>query len=1024
MGDGVTEWLERRGFARFAPLFREHEIELDILCRLTEEDLKEIGLPLGPRRAIVLAIAEMSGAPADAAPPEPASGPAPEPAGEPLAERRQLSIAFFDMVGSTALAVRFDPEDLRELMRLFLETIAGVVRRYDGYIARYLGDGVLVLFGWPRAFEDQAERAVLAALDAVAAVRALEPDLSARLDLRVGIATGRVVVGDAGDDVDNVTGDAPNRAQRLQALAEPGGVVIDEPTHRSVGSLFAVEPLGPVAAKGFPEPLPAWAVRGASMAPDDRFEVSRSVLTPFSGRAGELALLAERWAIARAGEGQVLILEGEAGIGKSRLVKVLQGSLAHEPHHVVRFQCIDYHSNSALYPAVQVCRRLAALDVDDDAVRRFEKLEAAIKPISPDPAKDVPLLAHLLSLPVQPPYEPVSGTGQAVREGVVEALMGLLVHRSMDLPLLVIVEDAHWIDPSTLELLVQFATRIAEHRILLVVTTRPDGPAPLPRLANGMRLLLNRITREQSVRIALDNGGHALPPAALKAVVDRADGVPLYVEELTKAVLHSASGGEVPTSIRSLFVARLDGLGRDKPLAQLLSVLGRTFSWDFMRLVAGADEAQLEAALERLIASGLLLRRGGGTEAHYRFKHALIQEVAYGTLLFRTRRDIHGRVADALLTDFAGLAEGEPESVARHLSLAERPAEAVAFWRRAGERLAERSAHREAAVQFEAGLADLAKMPPSRERNEAEFALRIGLAAALLTVEGWSAPQVAMNYEAALRLGDEAGDPRKLFVALRGQANVFFLNGELAKTQTVIDQFSKIAAQSDDTELLIEAHRANGMCALLGGDFLRARDYLERANALYDRRAHHSMAFIYGTDPGVVGLAGLSWAHWFLGETAKAETCSRQAIQLAKDTEHPFSLAYAEGFRASLCQFRGEARAAKRHAERAIAVSQEHRFRYWAGWGKIVRGWAVARLGKPHAGLAEVEEGIAVYESTGARQILPYARALLAECRLLAGTAEPRSPAAVGPAVPAAESDINFYSPPGGAGEPQARPSG
>jgi class 3 adenylate cyclase/tetratricopeptide (TPR) repeat protein len=984
MSIGIVEWLDSRGFGRFAPQFVEQEIDLDVLFALTEADLRELGLPLGPRRAIALEIAKGRSAPRA---PLPASQQQADPASgfalRRRGERRQLTVAFFDMTGSTALAVRLDPEDLRGLLRRFLETVAAAVRSYEGHVARYLGDGVLVLFGWPRAFEDQAERAVCAALDAAKAVRALTYGEDTIVDLRVGIATGRVVVGDDGDDTDNVTGDTPNRAQRLQSIAEPGKIIVDEATRLAVGERFAFDALGPVSAKGFPTPLNVWSVVGEVQA--SRFDAAHVNLTPFFGRNRELGLLRDRWKIAKKGEGQLVVLMGEAGIGKSRLVKAFQGELAGKVHSIVRLQCVDYQSNSALYPAVQLIRQVAGLMPDDHAETQFHKLERAVLSAFGGCPADVPLMAHLLSISAPSPYEFVGGSGENVRELLINRLIELLLARVSEKPLLAVLEDVHWIDPSTHELLTELAGRIAAERVLLLITARPVWHCPLLQSLNYTELFLNGMPREQSVKIALANGGQSLSNAALDAVLQRAEGVPLYVEELTRAVCSSVTREDVPPTIQGVFVARLDGLGSDKPLVQLLSALGRTFSWSFILAVTGSDEVTLGAALDRLVASGFILRRVSDSESSYRFKHTLIQETAYETLPLRTRRDIHSKVSDVLLTSFASMIEGQPEFAARHLSLAERPMEAVVYWRRAGERFGERSAHKEAISNFRAGLADLSKTQSSPERDALEFDLRIGLGASLVAMEGWSSSGVADNYESAVRLSREAGDLRKLFISLRGQANVYFLNGELVRTRSVIQQLVLIAEQSGDAELLNEAYRSDGMCALHEGNYLRAQMYLERANALYDREKHHHRAFVYGTDPGVVGLSGLSWALWFLGEKDNARKCARNAIALARDVEHPFSLVYAEGFTACLCQFARDAKSSKLHADCVIALAKEHDYPYWTGWGMIVRGWAVAHLYDPARGVAEIEEGIRAYVGTGAKQILPYALALLAEAKLLAG---------------------------------------
>ncbi len=885
------------------------------------------------------------------------------------------------MVDSTPLAVRLDPEELLDVTQRFLERVRTAILRYDGYVARYLGDGILAFFGWPEAFEDQAERAARAALDSVAAVRALQFESGLQLDVRVGIATGLVVVGDHGHRGSDVSGDTPNRAQRLQSMASPGQIVIDRATQVACASNIATQSLGSMSAKGFPEPLAVWTVDGVART-GEMDESSPDTLTPFVGREHEFGMLQDRWETVKSGEGQLMLLTGEAGIGKSRLVKMLQSHLAGEAHTLVRLQCVDYQVGSAFYPIAQFFRDLAQITTGDDDAEQRRKLEASTLEKFAATPKDIDLIAQLV-LRVDPRVSLSFTSADDAYDQVVDAIIGLVHRAAAAGPLLIVVEDAHWIDPSTEDVLRELASCLDGLPIMLLVAKRPGWQFPGPVHTPPTEITLNRVTRDQALEIAAANGGDGLGRSLVRAIVERAGGVPLYVEELTKAMVQSPDKQELPDSVQSLFVARLDSLGQDKELAQVLSVLGRSFDRRFIEAVN--DNADLDESLQRIETSGLVVRQGSGAKAVYGFKHALIQEVAYETLLLSARRQVHSRVADVLLTDFADVAKRQPEIAALHLSRSERHEEAAACFLEAGQRFASHSAHIEAVEQYKGGLRSLGMTPQTQTRDGAELDLRIGLGASLLMKEGWSAPEVEENYDVALKLSRHTSDNRKLFVALRGQANVHFLKGELRKTRSIVEQLIAMAEDDRSEDLLIEAYRSNGMCSVHEAEFERAVEYLTRAHDIYDPVRHAGLKFTYGTDPGVVGMSGLSWAHWLMGNHETAESYRDRAVALGKELDHPFSLIYAEGFAACLAQFKQDAALAMTHAESVISMSEEHDYPYWTGWGRLVRGWAIAVQGDRSAGLAELAEGIATYSSTGATQILPYAAFLVRNAGLKLG---------------------------------------
>jgi class 3 adenylate cyclase len=674
----IADWLQNIGLGQYAQRFAENDITFAILPHLTDQDLKELGVTsLGHRRQLLLAIAEMSSVQKDPATP-------PSAAPHDTAERRQVTVMFSDLVGSTALSARMDPEDLREVISAYQKCVTETVGSVGGFVANYMGDGVLVYFGYPQAHEDDAERAVRAGLELVATVGSLKTRVT--LQTRVGIATGLVVVGDlvgsGGAQEQSIVGETPNLAARLQAIAEPNRVLIAEGTRKLLGTLFDLEDLGPKDLKGIAGPVRAWAVLRPSSV-GSRFEALHGAgLTALVGREEEIELLLRRWSRAKSGEGQVVLLSGEAGIGKSRLTASLLERLATEPHTHLRYFCSPQHTDSALYPVIGQMERAAGFVHDDNPQARLDKLDALLAQTS-TPARDAALFAELLSLSNDGRYPALALMPQQRRQRTLEALTSQLAGLACRQPVLMVFEDAHWIDPTSLEALSRMIERIRSIPLLLIVTFRTEFAPPWVGQAHVTSLTLNRLgEREVAAIIRRLVGNKQWAADVMAEIVERTDGIPLFVEEMTKAVLESEGEGEarrtdgavpppvpaVPASLQASLMARLDRLGPAKEVAQIGAAIGRRFSHALLASVVRQPEAELESELDRLVAAGLLFRQGAPPDATYLFKHALVQDTAYGTLLRNQRQELHARIAKVLEQEFQDIIGTQPETLAHHYS--------------------------------------------------------------------------------------------------------------------------------------------------------------------------------------------------------------------------------------------------------------------------------------------------------------------------------------------------------------------
>ena len=693
----LAHWLEKLGMSEYAERFAENKIDVSVLPHLTDQDLKDIGVALGHRRKILAAIAEFASAAPAVAKPVLAA----EPKTRDSAERRQVTVLFSDLVGSTALSARMDPEDLREVISGYQKCVAQTVQRFGGFVAKYMGDGVLVYFGYPQAHEDDAERAVRAGLELIAAVTALASPAS--LQTRVGIATGLVVVGDligSGEAQERgIVGETPNLAARLQGIAEPNTVVIAESTRKLLGSLFELQDLGAMEVKGISEPVRAWAAARPSLV-ESRFEALRTATTPLVGRDEEIELLMRRWAQAKAGDGCVVLISGEPGIGKSRIAETMQERLGAEPHTRLRFFCSPYHQDSALYPAIAQLERAAGFRREDTPEQRLAKLEAVLVQATNDLSEVAPLIADLLSIPTGERYPALSLTPQKRKEKTLKALVAQAEGLAVRQPVLMLFEDVHWSDPSTRELLDLLIERVTAVRLLVIITFRPEFSPPWVGRPQVTLLTLNRLPpRQRAQMISNMIGGKALPREITDQIVVRTDGVPLFIEELTKAVIESgvvADAGDhytrtgavpslaIPTSLHASLLARLDRLAPTREVAQIGATLGRSFSHELISAVAAMPQHVLDDALDQLVHAELIFRRGTPPDAEYTFKHALVQDAAYDTLLRSRRQQIHARIATTLESQFPEILVAQPELMAQHCGEAALNEKAVVYWLKAG----------------------------------------------------------------------------------------------------------------------------------------------------------------------------------------------------------------------------------------------------------------------------------------------------------------------------------------------------
>jgi class 3 adenylate cyclase/predicted ATPase len=985
----IADWLKQLGMHEYAQRFAENDIDFVTLGELTDQDLEKIGVTsLGHRRKLWRAISDLKGVAV--------AGIAVAPPAADAAERRQVTVMFSDLVGSTALSTRMDPEDLRELISAYQKCVAEAVHRFGGFVARYLGDGMLVYFGYPEAHEDDAERAVRAGLEAIASVIALQTPAS--LQTRVGIATGLVVVGDligSGSAQERaIVGETPNLAARLQDIAEPNTVVISEATRSLLGNLFELKDLGARDLKGLAGPVRAWSALRARTV-ESRFEAFHpSGLTALVGREEETELLLRRWSRAKSGEGRVVLISGEAGIGKSRLTAALLESLASEPHTRLRYFCSPQHTDSAFYPIIGQMERAAGLLHDDTPQQKLDKLDAVLAQTSTS-IQDAALIAEMLSLPNDGRYPVLDLTPQQRRQKTLDALTAQMETLSRQKPVLMIFEDVHWSDPTSLEVFSEVVDRIRTLRVLLLVTFRPEFEAPWMGRPHVTTLIINRLAEhEAGAMIDRIVGNRLLSASIRKDIVERTDGIPLFVEEMTKAALEA--GGEpaaeraiaaipspalaVPASLYASLMARLDRLGGPaKELAQVAAAIGREFSHAFLNAVMRKSDAELGSALDRLIAAGLLFRQGQPPHAIYLFKHALVRDAAYGTLLREQRRALHARIADTLEVEFPDAVESRPELLARHWTEAGLIEKAAGLWGKAGHRSLARSALVEAAEQLTRALGQIATLPGTAAVRSEQIKLQVALANALMHLKGYAAPEPKSAVEQARQfierqraLGEPSDDPLLLFSVLYGgwAASYVAFNGDV--TCELASEFLAIAKKQQQIVPLMIGHRLVGTSLMLTGEITEGQAHYNHAFGLYDPAKHRPLGTRFGQHVGVSIFVYRALAHWLLGYPETALADADHALEDAREDGHAGTLMYAQLHTSFTNILSGEYAAASAQSNEVVRLADEKGAALWKALGTMEIGCVLLLSGKASEAIEMIASGITTYRSTGSRVYLPF----------------------------------------------------
>jgi class 3 adenylate cyclase/tetratricopeptide (TPR) repeat protein len=973
----VAAWLHDLGLGRYEATFRDNAIEADVLPDLSEADLERLGVLFGHRLRLMRAIAGLRTAGATPVPRVPAPSPH-EPKTWDAAERRDIAVLSCDLVGSTSISARLDAEEWRDLVSAYLDVAAKAVTEMGGYVANKVGDGLMALFGFPQAREDDAERAARAALEIQRALSGLnaanagtgKPELIAR----VGVASGLVVVEATGE----VFGDAPNLATRVQAFAEPGTVLITSELHAQIAGLFVADDRGLCELKGVPAPvrlcrLVRW--RGATR------RLAAKALTPLAGRADERAILADRWSRAKRGEGQMLFIVAEPGLGKSRLVEEFRFSLGKTRHTFVEWRCSQLLQNTALHPIMEWGRQ--HFDAEQSPERRLADLEATLKRLDLDPVEYLPPLAPAVDIALPPERMPKGISPGELRRRQLAALTAWVMVGARSQPVALVFEDLQWADPTTLELLAGLAEVGAKASLLLLATARPDFRPAWRRCAHHSVLPLAPLEAEDVERM-IDSiiAGHSLSREMAEGVVARASGVPLFVEEVTRLLLESKEIGgasAIPATLRHSLAARLDRLGSSREIAQLAAVLGLDFNYALLREATNMGDAELADALERLVAADLLHVEGEPPDADFRFRHALIRDAAYESLLKSRRQALHRRVAEALSERFPVRAESEPEIVAHHFTAAGAHLQAVAYWRQAGLQAMQRFANQEAISHLRKALDELNLSAGSPEREAQEMALQIMLAVPLTLSRGWAAPEVEAAYRRAFDLSGRVGETPQLFPTLVGLLSYYVVSAQVDTACEMGERNLRFAERAGDPDLILEAEVDCASTVLYQGRFVETLRHVSRVKALYDPYKHHDFVLLYGKEPMVVAKVHEALALWCIGRPDSALAESLAAVAHSAEWVHPFSRAWALSGHVVILQMRGDVASMRETAGRVVALASEQGFPNWLAQGLTYLGWTMTAEGDFEAGVEKMREGLNIWGMTGAKLISCYLMYLLAD---------------------------------------------
>jgi class 3 adenylate cyclase/predicted ATPase len=904
-----------------------------------------------------------------------------------VGERRHLTVLFCDLVGSTEISARLDPEEWREIEADYHRVAAEAITRFGGYVAKYLGDGIMAYFGWPEAHDNNAERAVRAGLAIVDAVGALSlrdgQGGRAKLSVRIGIDRGNVVIGEGGGGGSEAFGDAARIAARLQSAADSDAVIVTPAVNRLIAGLFVVEERGAHQLDGITEPLALYRVIRLSSVRNRLAASMVRGLTPFVGRNDETRFLWSRWERASDGQGQMVLISGEAGIGKSRLVRQFRQQLAETPHLWLECAGSPYFQNTPFYPIADMLQQGFARRGDGSDAAQLSELERDLERAGLKPAEAVPLVAPMLNLSVDEQYPPLTLSPEQYRKRLLTTLAAWFFGAEQSV--VMAVEDLHWFDASSLELLQLLIEQAATASVMLVCTTRPEFRAPWSLRTHHTQFTLNRLSDPHVRELVANVVAHsALSVETIEKVVERTGGVPLFVEELTRAVLEKGGGEpalhEIPANLHDSLMARLDRVGPAKEVAQIAAVVGREFSYELLLAVSTIPADDLQAALMKLADAELIYTTGIPPTAAYTFKHTLIRDAAYDALLKSKRKQVHDRVARVLEMQSGRARETQPEIIAHHYSEAGIAPLAISYWHKAGQRASQGSAGEEAIAHLSRGLELIEGLPDTPERSAVELALLTTLGPVLIATKGYAAPEVGTVYDRARELCRQAENSPQLPIVIFGLFAFYVVRADHEKALSLARDLLSLAESAQDRAVLLQAHNALGLVHFFRGDFGSAREHLEQCFALYDVEQHRSLTFSYaGQDPGVTSSVFLAWASQTTGYPDQAQKRSHDALDLAQLLSHPYSLVYARGIAAALHHYRKEEESTRVLADASLGLATEHGFPFWAAFQTILLGWVLVKRGKTDEGIAQMSRGMEAYWATGAELLRPYLIGVFAE---------------------------------------------
>jgi class 3 adenylate cyclase/tetratricopeptide (TPR) repeat protein len=966
----ISVWLQGLGLGRYAKAFEENEIDFESLPHLTAGMLERMGVPIGPRVKLLAAIADLT---SSSHPESKRRKESTEGSGvEPRRERRQVTVMFCDLVDSTRLARSLDLEDFRLVIQSYQRACARLIERYDGHVSQFRGDGIEAIFGWPAAHEDSAERAVRTGLEVIEAVKAV--DSPQPLSVRVAIATGMVVTALGESSSSSPVGGALYIAARLQIVAEPDSLVITDATKRLLSGWFEVEDLGPQRLKGITEPIHVFRVHHVR---DDtsRFQAARATtMTPLVGRDTELAFLQQRWRDVKGGDGHAVFVSGMPGIGKSRIVYELERLLESERHLAFHFQCLPHCMQSAFFPVIRQIESLADLTSEDSNAVKLDKIERLLSRATKDVPKAVSFVAEMMSIPRDSRHAPLAPTPQAMKTQTLSVLVDVLLGASTRRPVLCVLEDAQWIDPSTQELLDLVVGQVEKGRILLVVTHRPEYQLAPDIQGNVSVLTITRLGRRdvaEMTRLAFRD--RVASSAVTKKIIEESDSIPLFIEELARGAVESGNfdrtglthhrtephaPGLVPDSLRDSLVARLDRAPQARSVAQMASVIGREFSYDMLLRVSSLSSSELDSTLAHLKQSEIVQLIDDRPPPRYVFKHALVRDAAYETLLMSSRREIHARIASILEQEWPDIVAGQPELLAHHYSLAGRAEFAVRHWLVGGRRARSRSANLEAIVQFQKALEFLRLLPDTPEHAATELEIQLSLGLCFIAVLGYSADETRQSFERARSLSVDVGEPHKEVQALYGLWGHHWMRARHDRAIELGETLLEKAERLDDPIIRMVGFRALGSTLFTLGGFVDARERLEQAMALGRRINTENSSLPFAVDPGMAAQLLLAWDFWILGFPEQARHNVLDALGRATEQRLPYGVAFAHYVTSAIHLLRGEAPDALKHAERSLEVSKEHRINLYALYSRFGRGCALAKMGQKEVALFEIEEGL------------------------------------------------------------------